>query len=80
MTEVGVYEAKTHLSELLARVSEGEQFLITRHGRPLARLVPFEQVRTVDLDQTIAAARELRHGRTASPDEIGEWIDEGRRR
>jgi len=37
---VGAFEAKTHLSELLARVEEGEQITITKHGRPVARLTP----------------------------------------
>lgn len=39
-TTVGAFEAKTHLSELLARVEAGEQVTITKHGRPVARLVP----------------------------------------
>ena len=37
MREVGVLEAKTHLSSLLAAVEAGEDVLITRHGRPVAR-------------------------------------------
>lgn len=37
---VGAFEAKTHLSELLTRVEAGEQVTITKHGRPVARLVP----------------------------------------
>jgi prevent-host-death family protein len=37
---VGAFEAKTHLSELLVKVEEGEQVTITKHGRPVARLVP----------------------------------------
>jgi len=37
---VGAFEAKTHLSELLTRVESGEQVTITKHGRPVARLVP----------------------------------------
>jgi prevent-host-death family protein len=37
---VGAFEAKTHLSELLARAEEGEEVTITKHGRPVARLVP----------------------------------------
>jgi prevent-host-death family protein len=40
MTEVNVHEAKTHLSRLLARVAAGEEILISRAGRPIARLVP----------------------------------------
>lgn len=40
---VGAFEAKTHLSELLQRVEAGEQVTITKHGRPVARLVPVGQ-------------------------------------
>ena len=39
MITVGAFEAKTHLSSLLDRVAEGEEVLITRHGKPVARLV-----------------------------------------
>jgi prevent-host-death family protein len=39
MTEVSVYEAKTHLSKLLDRAAGGEDVVITRNGRPVARLV-----------------------------------------
>lgn len=39
---VGAYEAKTHLSNLLDRVEHGESLIITRNGRPVARLVPAE--------------------------------------
>ena len=39
MKEVAVYEAKTRLSELLAEVEKGEQFIITRRGEAVARLV-----------------------------------------
>jgi prevent-host-death family protein len=41
-TTVGAYEAKSHFSELLAKVEAGEEFTITRHGMPVARLVPVE--------------------------------------
>lgn len=40
MSEIGAYEAKTHLPQLLERVQKGERFVITRHGRPVAELVP----------------------------------------
>jgi prevent-host-death family protein len=42
MKTVGAFEAKTHLSNLLEEVAHGEEVLITRHGKPLARLVPVE--------------------------------------
>lgn len=40
-TVVNIYEAKTHLSRLLVRVSGGEEIVIAKAGRPVARLVPF---------------------------------------
>jgi prevent-host-death family protein len=39
---VNVHEAKTHLSRLLARVERGEELIIARGGRPVARLLPLE--------------------------------------
>lgn len=55
MVEVGVHEAKTHLSRLLRRVAEGEEIVITSGGRPAARLVPMgpPAVREVGFDRTI---------------------------
>jgi prevent-host-death family protein len=43
---VGAYDAKTHFSELLARVEEGEEVTITRHGSPVARLIPVKRAAT----------------------------------
>jgi prevent-host-death family protein len=40
MAEVGAFEAKNKLSALLDRVEQGEEITITRHGRPVARLIP----------------------------------------
>jgi prevent-host-death family protein len=40
--EVNVHEAKTHLSQLLVRVAQGEEIVIARAGKPVARLVPIE--------------------------------------
>lgn len=43
MAHVGVHEAKTHLSRLLARVAAGEEVVITRSGVPVAKLVAVER-------------------------------------
>jgi prevent-host-death family protein len=40
MSEYGVHKAKTHLSKLLMKATSGEEVVITRSGRPVARLVP----------------------------------------
>ena len=42
METIGAFEAKTHFSALLARIGLGEQFIITKHGKQVARLVPVE--------------------------------------
>lgn len=39
-TYVNIHQAKTHLSKLLARVKEGEEIIIAKAGKPIARLVP----------------------------------------
>ena len=39
-SSVGAFHAKTHFSQLLARVAQGEEITITKHDRPVARLVP----------------------------------------
>lgn len=57
MITVGVAEAKTQLSTLLDRVAGGEEVLITRHGKPIARLVP-EQ--SVDRERVAAAVTRLK--------------------
>jgi prevent-host-death family protein len=41
--EVNIHEAKTHLSRLLAHVVAGEEVVISRAGKPVARLVPFQE-------------------------------------
>ena len=40
MESIGLFEAKTHLSELIARAEKGEEVVITRHNKPVAKLVP----------------------------------------
>lgn len=81
MEIVGSYEAKTHLSQLLDRVARGESFTITRHGTPVARLVPLEEKPRTDVRQVIEEIRRFRRERPLrmSVAEIKEMINEGRR-
>lgn len=77
---VGSYEAKTHLSALLERVSKGETITITKHGVPVANLVPIEVEKPKrDVKQVIAELLEFRKGHTLGGLSIREMIDEGRR-
>lgn len=77
---IGAYEAKTHFSELLARVEQGEEITITRHGAPVARLVPVQ--RTPSREERQAAVDAMR--RFAASHSLGglrikDMINEGRR-
>jgi prevent-host-death family protein len=42
---VGLFEAKAHLSELVARAEKGDEVIITRHNKPVARIVPVAKAR-----------------------------------
>jgi prevent-host-death family protein len=77
MTSVGAYEAKTHLPALLAKVERGETVTITRHGRPIAKLVPVDAVRPiVDIFKELDS---LRGGVTTGESTVRDLIEEGRR-
>jgi prevent-host-death family protein len=43
---IGLFEAKSHLSELVARAEQGDEVIITRHNRPVARIVPVSKARS----------------------------------
>ncbi|HET9069547.1 MAG TPA: type II toxin-antitoxin system prevent-host-death family antitoxin [Amaricoccus sp.] len=79
MKEVGAFEAKNRLGQLLDRVEAGEEILITRRGKVVARLVP--PGAPVDRERALAAAariRERRKGVTLGGIPIKDLIDEGR--
>lgn len=63
MKQVGTSEAKTHFSELLAAVSNGEEFAITKHGEKIALLIPFSsQKQYGSVKGTIRCIKNLRSG------------------
>ena len=75
---VKIGEAKTHLSELLAKVEAGEEVVIARGSDPIAKLTRIRRERDVEaVIQDILAARRNRAKTTA--EEIRAWRDEGRR-
>ena len=84
MKAVAIYEAKARFSELLAAVQAGEEVSITKHGKPVARLVPVradkvaQYTRQQQVAETFRKLRELRKGVILEGD-IKEIIAEGRR-
>lgn len=79
MITAGAYYAKTHFSELLNKVAQGEEVQITKHNVPVARLMPDAPRRTESLPETIAKIHRFRARHKATRDEITEMIREGRR-
>jgi prevent-host-death family protein len=79
MHTVGSYEAKTHLSNLLHLVAQGEKITITKHGVPVAMLVPVGATERRDAGEAIAELKRLRKGRKLRGVAIRQLIEEGRR-
>jgi antitoxin (DNA-binding transcriptional repressor) of toxin-antitoxin stability system len=80
MQEIGAFEAKNTLSALLDRVEQGEEVVITRRGRPVAK--PVRADAGFDRERARAAAagmREMRKGVTLGGISVRELIDEGRK-
>ena len=80
MESIGLFEAKTHLSELIARAERGEEVIITRHNKPVAKLVPVNAASSdvAGRHAAVLALLDAARGRTLGLD----WKvlrDEGRR-
>jgi prevent-host-death family protein len=80
METVGAFEAKTHLAELLDRVSRGETIIITRHGVPAARLVPIAAVQgKLSHQDIVEGMRALRRRVKTDSMSVREMVEAGRR-
>jgi prevent-host-death family protein len=79
MKTVGAFEAKTHLNQLLKKVSAGETIRITHRGTPVARLVPDDDGKRKDMKEVARSIREIRKGASLGKSTIRQLIDEGRR-
>ena len=78
MTTVGAFEAKTHFASLLAKVAAGEEVTITKHGRPVARLVGAVQNDRDRARDAVEALRTLRKTTTLGGLDWKALRDEGR--
>lgn len=79
MRMVGAFDAKTHFSRLLDQVARGQEVLITRHGQPVARLVPAGAADRERIARAIDKLKMLRAGSTLGGLSWKELRDEGRR-
>ena len=84
MATVTAFEAKTRFGELLERVSKGEEVVITRHDRPVARLIPEGIPRLDEVRRSVQGLRDLqqrirrRSKAKLSDREVRAAIDKGR--
>lgn len=79
MITLGAFEAKAHFSRLLDRVAAGEEVIITKHGKPVARLLAVEHRDRSKIDQAFERLKELRRGTTLGGLYWKALRDEGRR-
>ena len=79
MELIGAYEAKTHLPQLLDRVARGERLTITRHGKPVAELIPVATDRRQAQRAAARIVERRRHLKKAPLAELMATIHEGHR-
>lgn len=75
--EVEAHEAQTNFQHLLKRLEQGERITLTRHGRPVAKLVPVEERRPPE--DVVRELKEFRRGRELKNVGLCEMVEEGRR-
>ena len=76
---IGIYDAKSKLSELIDKVRAGKEVVITRHGEPVAKLVPMSPPQAADAAELVRDIRALRkrlNVRTSIP--LRKLIEAGR--
>jgi prevent-host-death family protein len=82
MKHFGAFEAKTHFSELLGEVMNGEKFVITKHGVKVAMIIPFttEEEDIDPVKNAIRALRKQRKGITLGKKlSVKKMLEEGRK-
>lgn len=79
MSEVGAFEAKTHLPRLLERVQKGERFVITKHGHPVAELIPFRKRDPEKIRMAIDHLKAFQKTHNLSGLSVREMIEQGRK-
>ena len=78
MSTIGAFEAKTHFASLLAKVAAGEEITITKHGRPVARMIGAARGDDARVRDAVEALRALRKTTTLGGVSWKTLRDEGR--
>jgi len=79
--QIGVFEAKTHFSKLLEKIEQGNDFIVTKRGKTVARIIPFEkepEMTRQEAFEQLVEMRKLYRGKPGSFN-IRAAIEEGRK-
>ena len=78
--QIGAFEAKTHFSQIIEKVGQGEDFIVTKRGKPVAKIIPFKQEAKMTFKEAVEQLKEFRKTYRGKPGSfnIREAIEEGR--
>jgi len=79
MKKIGAFEAKTHLSEILEEVKNGEEVTVTKRGKPVARIIPFKVKPDIAVRKEIFKRCEIIRKKVKGKVNIRKLIEEGRK-
>ena len=79
--QIGAFEAKTHFSQIIEKAEKGEDFIVTRRGKPVAKIIPFRKEPEMTRQEALEGFRELRKHYRGKPGDfnIREAIEDGRK-
>ena len=79
--EIGVFEAKTHFSQVMDSVQKGADYTVTRRGKPVAKIIPIMEETEMTIKEALDEFKELRKLYRSKPAsfDVRAAIEEGRR-
>ncbi len=78
LEQIGSYDAKTKLPEILRKVQKGQSFTITNHGKPIADIIPSRSINHKRILETIDDILKI-EGKIVSDDILKKSIEDGRK-
>jgi prevent-host-death family protein len=79
--QIGAFEAKTRFSQIIDKAEQGEDFIITKRGRAVAKIIPFEKKPEMTFKEAVEQLKQMRKLYRGKPGSfnIREAIEDGRR-
>ena len=79
--QIGAFEAKTNFSRILEKAEQGADFIVTKRGKPVAKIIPFQQEPEMTFKEAVEQLKEMRKFYNGKPGDfnIRKAIEDGRR-